>query len=51
MAESGIKAVWNYAHVDLNLPPHVAHENVHLLDSLMTLGYELARSEGNTEEV
>ncbi len=45
MAESGIRAIWNYAHVDLVLPEGVAHENVHLLDSLMTLGYDLARSE------
>ena len=41
MVENGIRGIWNYAHVDLKLPKHVAVENVHLLDSLMTLSYDL----------
>ena len=38
----GIKAIWNFAHVDLLLPKEVKVENVHLSDSLMKLSYMLA---------
>ncbi len=37
LVECGIKALWNFAHVDLILPDDVLVENVHLSDSLMTL--------------
>lgn len=37
----GIKAIWNFAHVDLKLPKEIQVENVHLLDSLMKLSYNL----------
>lgn len=37
----GIKAIWNFAHVDLNVPENIQVENVHLLDSLMKLSYNL----------
>lgn len=37
----GIKAIWNFAHVDLNVPKGVLVENVHLSDSLMKLSYNL----------
>ena len=38
-----IKAIWNFAHVDLNLPESVQVENVHLSDSLMKLSYNISR--------
>lgn len=41
----GIKAIWNFAHVDLNVPEGVIVENVHLSDSLMKLSYNLNRYE------
>lgn len=41
LAEGGIKAIWNFAHVDLDLPESVVVENVHLSESLMTLSYNL----------
>lgn len=44
LAEDGIKAIWNFAHVDLNLPEHIQVENVHLSDSLMKLSYNLNRN-------
>ena len=44
MVRCGIRAIWNYAHVDLKLPEDVMVENVHLLDSLMTLSYDLTKS-------
>lgn len=37
----GIKGIWNFAHVDLNVPDTVQVENVHLSDSLMKLSYNL----------
>lgn len=41
----GIKGIWNFAPVDLNLPKHVVVENVQMLDSLMTLSYTISRKE------
>jgi len=43
LVKSGIKAIWNFAHVDLNVPKGVQVENVHLSDSLMKLSYNLNR--------
>lgn len=39
----GIKGIWNFAHVDLNVPEHIQVENVHLSDSLMKLSYNINR--------
>lgn len=41
LVRCNIKAIWNFAHVDLNLPDHIAVENVHLSDSLMKLSYSI----------
>jgi len=41
----GVKAIWNFAHTDLNLPEDVLVENVHLSESLMRLSYNLTRYE------
>lgn len=38
----GIKAIWNFAHVDLQVPEGVQVENVHLSDSLMKLSYTIS---------
>ena len=35
LAENGVRAIWNFAHTDLNLPENVIVENVHLSESLM----------------
>ena len=40
----GIKAIWNFAHVDLKVPEDVLVENVHLSDSLMKLSYNISRN-------
>lgn len=37
----GIKAIWNFAPVDLEIPDDVLVENVHLSESLLTLTYML----------
>ena len=42
VADAGIKAIWNFAHTDLNLPDDVIVENVHLSESLMRLSYTIA---------
>ncbi len=43
LAKNGIKAIWNFAHVDMHLPKEIQVENVHLSDSLMKLSYNLNR--------
>ncbi len=42
-----IKAIWNFAHTDLDVPDHVKVENVHLLDSLMKLSYNMKDEEND----
>ena len=42
VADAGIKAIWNFAHTDLNLSDDVIVENVHLSESLMRLSYSIA---------
>ena len=41
----GIKALWNFAHLDLDVPDDVVVENVHLVDSLMQLSYRITSYE------
>lgn len=46
LPELGIRGVWNFSHYDLSVPrPDLTVENVHLGDSLMSLGYRLRNSE------
>jgi redox-sensing transcriptional repressor len=45
LVQCNIRAIWNFAHVDLNLPKNIQVENVHLSDSLMKLSYNINRSE------
>ena len=45
LVDCGIKAIWNFAHVDLEVPNGVQVENVHLSDSLMKLSYNITRFE------
>lgn len=39
--KGGVKAIWNFAPVDLSVPNDVTVENVHLSESLYTLVYQL----------
>ena len=43
LIENGIKAIWNFAHTDLDAPEDVIVENVHLSESLMALSYNLSQ--------
>lgn len=47
---AGIKAIWNFAHVDLVMPERIQVENVHLSDSLMKLSYSISRYEKEQEK-
>ena len=42
LVDSGIRAIWNFAHTDLDLPEDVVVANVHLSESLMRLSYTLS---------
>lgn len=41
LVKYGVKAILNFAHVDLEVPEGVIVENVHLSDSLMKLSYNI----------
>ena len=45
LVQNGIKGIWNFAHVDLDLMDRrVVIENVHLSDSLMQLSYNIVKN-------
>jgi redox-sensing transcriptional repressor len=51
VVELGIHAIWNFAHVDLELlDKDVVVENVHLSDSLMQLSYNIVRNRSAIEQ-
>ena len=50
LVQNGIKAIWNFAHLDLNVPKDVIVENVHLSESLMRLSYNLTVAEQKEEK-
>ena len=41
---AGVKGIWNFAPIDLEVPEHVAIENVHLSDSLHSLAYHMNKN-------
>lgn len=45
IVNGGVKAIWNFAPVDLALPEGVVSENVHLSESLSTLTYKMHEPE------
>lgn len=47
LVNCGINAIWNFAHIDLEVPEKVLVENVHLSDSLMKLSYNINREKDN----
>ena len=49
LVKAGIKAIWNFAHTDLNVPEDVVVENVHLSESLMRLSYRICRHDQEEE--
>lgn len=50
LVKLGIHAIWNFAHVDLELlDENVVVENVHLSDSLMQLSYNIVKSKKESD--
>ena len=39
LVSGGVKGIWNFAPIDLNIPENVALESVHLSDSLHALSF------------
>ena len=50
LVDLGIGAIWNFAHLDLELPEYVVVENVHLSESLMQLSYNIANQKKQTDK-
>ncbi len=50
LVQTGIRAIWNFAHVDLNVPEGIQVENVHLSDSLMKLSYNIRKGQGSEDD-
>lgn len=50
LVSAGIKAIWNFAHVDLVVPDDVVVENVHLSESLMRLSYRVCSMQDRDEK-
>ena len=50
LIDNGIKAIWNFAHTDLDAPEDVIVENVHLSESLMSLSYNLSQYRNEHKE-
>lgn len=47
---AGIRGIWNFAPVDLEVPDHVKIENVHLSDGLHFLAYHMSHVEGQADD-
>ena len=45
LVDVGIKGIWNFASIDLEVPDGVIVENVHLTESLFTLSYLMKENE------
>jgi len=49
LVKAGVKAIWNFAHIDLVVPEDVVVENVHLSESLMRLSYRVCSMQEQKE--
>ncbi|MCI5793295.1 MAG: redox-sensing transcriptional repressor Rex [Lachnospiraceae bacterium] len=45
LEKTHIKGVWNFAHIDYEMPNGIAVESVHLSESLMILNYKIANND------
>ena len=39
----GIRGFWNFTNVEISVPDHVFTEDVHFVDTLLTLSYRISR--------
>ena len=49
LGKTNIKGIWNFAHIDVDMPNNIKVENVHLSESLMILSYNIAGMGNETE--
>lgn len=47
LEKTHIKGVWNFAHIDYDMPENIVMESVHLSESLMILNYRIANNDKN----
>ena len=47
LEKTHIKGVWNFAHIDYEMPESIVVESVHLSESLMILNYRVANNDKN----
>lgn len=50
LISDGVVGIWNFAHVDLEVPENVVIENVHLSESLMRLSYRMGETYGKNQK-
>ena len=50
LVKLGVKAIWNFASTDLQLPEGIVSQNVHLSESLMQISYSLRSLEDEKEK-
>lgn len=46
LIKGGVKGIWNFSHMDLEVPEDVTIQDVHLSESLMELGYRMNHPSG-----
>lgn len=51
LVKSGVKGIWNFAPIDLDVPKHVALNSVHLSDSLHELTFMISAMEKGDMDV
>ncbi|MGI6107729.1 MAG: redox-sensing transcriptional repressor Rex [Lachnospiraceae bacterium] len=49
LVRGGVRGIWNFAHVDLDVPEGTVVENVHLSESLMRISYRLNNPDGEEQ--
>ena len=42
LIDLGIRGFWNFTNVEISVPDHVFTENVHFVDTLLTLSYRIS---------
>ena len=50
LVAGGVKGIWNFAPIDLNIPENVALESVHLSDSLHALSFMIKNMSGEDRD-
>lgn len=43
LVELGIRGFWNFTNVEISVPDHVFSEDIHFVDTLLTLSYRISR--------